>query len=119
MQFVFYHYFNMLVPQHHCDSLEALKLFSLDNVAEAAVAVLWEVPGWHSYGEIVHGGVVHGGVVHVGDGIDDDVGVDGVDDGDVGDVGDVDQLLVVEHRGVVAIGERLSTHLMIVNIEAR
>ena len=35
----------MLVPQHQCDSLEALKLFSLDNVAEAAVAVLWEVPG--------------------------------------------------------------------------
>ena len=101
----------MLVPQHQCDSLEALKLFSLDNVAEAAVAVLWEVPGWHSYGEIVHGGVVH-----VGDGIGDDVGEDGGDDGDVGDV---DQLLVVEHRGVVAVGERLSTHLMIVNIEAR
>ena len=35
----------MLVPQHQCDSLEALKLFSLDNVAEAAVAVLWEIPG--------------------------------------------------------------------------
>ena len=35
----------MLVPQHQCDSLEALKLFSLDNVAEAAVAVLREVPG--------------------------------------------------------------------------
>ena len=104
----------MLVPQHQCDSLEALKLFSLDNVAEAAVAVLWEVPGWHSYGEIVHGGVVH-----VGDGIGDDVGDDGGDDGDVGDVGDVDQLLVVEHRGVVAVGERLSTHLMIVNIDAR
>ena len=97
----------MLVPQHQCDSLEALKLFSLDNVAEAAVAVLWEVPGWHTYGEIVHGGVVH-----VGDGIGDDVGDDG-------DIGDVDQLLVVEHRGVVAVGERLSTHLMIVNIDAR
>ena len=35
----------MIAPQHQCDSLEALKLFSLDNVAEAAVAVLWEVPG--------------------------------------------------------------------------
>ena len=43
----------------------------------------------------------------------------GDDGGDDGDVGDVDQLLVVEHRGVVAVGERLSTHLMIVNIEAR
>ena len=50
------------------------------------------------------------------DGIGDDVGDDGGDDGDVGDV---DQLLVVEHRGVVAVGERLSTHLMIVNIDAR
>ena len=35
----------MLVPQHQCGSLEALKLFSLDNVAKAAVAVLWEIPG--------------------------------------------------------------------------
>ena len=39
--------------------------------------------------------------------------------GDDGDIGDVDQLLVVEHRGVVAVGERLSTLLMIVNIDAR
>ena len=101
----------MLVPQHQCDSLEALKLFSLDNVAEAAIAVLWEVPGWHSYGEIVHGVVVH-----VGDGIGDGVRDAGGDDGDVGDV---DQLLVVEHWGVVAVGQRLSTHLMIVNIDAR
>ena len=62
---------------------------------------------WHSYAEIVHGGVVH-----VGDGIGDDVGDDG-------DIGDVDQLLVVEHRGVVAVGERLSTHLIIVNIDER
>ena len=38
-------FFIMFVPQHQCDSLEALKLFSLDDVAEAAVAVLWEVPG--------------------------------------------------------------------------
>ena len=44
------------------------------------------------------------------DGIGDDVGDDGGDD---------DQLLVVEHRGVVAVGERLSTHLIIVNIDAR
>ena len=66
---------------------------------------------WHSCGEIVHGGVVH-----VGDGIGDDFGDDGGDDGDVGDV---DQLLVVEHWGVVAVGERLSTHLIIVNIDAR
>ena len=41
---------------------------------------------------------------------------DGCEDGDAGDV---DQLLVVEHRGVVAVGERLSTHLIIVNIDAR
>ena len=66
---------------------------------------------WHSYGEIVHGVVVH-----VGDGIGDGVRDDGGDDGDVGDV---DQLLVVEHRSVVAVGERLSTHLIIVNIDAR